>query len=111
MDMPCLAQRRFPGSFIFLLFPILFLACHASVLVADYGFSDDYTALFQGPSGWHVKKVVLEGRPLLALWSKLIHYPVTGVDDFRYVRRLRRGEPRSVTTRAPHGRPGTAMRS
>ena len=86
MDMPCLAQRRLPGSFIFLLFLILFLACHASVLVADYGFSDDYTALFQGPSGWHVKKVVLEGRPLLALWSKLIHYPVTGVDDFRYVR-------------------------
>ena len=86
MDVRTLAQRRFPGSFVFLLFSILFLACHASVLTSDYGFTDDYADLAEGPSGWHIEKKVLEGRPLFALWSKSIHYAATGVGDLRWVR-------------------------
>ena len=79
-------RRRLPGPSVFLLFLAVFSACYAPVLIAHYGFSDDYAALVYGPSGWHIEKQVLEGRPLFALWTKLIHYPATGIEDLRYVR-------------------------
>ena len=71
--------------FIFGSFLVIFLACHASVLSTDYGFADDYDALVHEVEGNTIKHV-RDGRPLFALWLKLVQQATTDIGDLRWVR-------------------------
>lgn len=62
--------------------------CYLPVLVASYGFSDDYPVLAQtlrgNPRPGDMKAG--EGRPLLALLTTLVFSALGGVSDLRYAR-------------------------
>ena len=66
-------------------FLAVFLACFASVLVADYGFWDDYTRLADEPYA-HIAAILREGRPINALLWWLSLQAVTDVEHLRYLR-------------------------
>lgn len=62
--------------------------CYLPVLVASYGFSDDYPVLAQTLRG-NPRPADLkagEGRPLLALLTTLVFSALGGVSDLRYAR-------------------------
>ena len=68
-------------------FLVVFLACFASVLVADYGFWDDYGLLRLADEPYaRVEEMVREGRPINALVWWLSLQAVTDVEHLRYVR-------------------------
>ena len=66
-------------------FLAIFLVCFASVLVADYGFWEDYS-LFADEPYVHVERFTRHGRPIYALFWWLSLQVVTDIEHLRYVR-------------------------
>ena len=63
----------------------VFLSCFASVLVADYGYSDDYR-IIEGPGKTHVVQSFTDGRPIKALLVMLFLRTATEIEHLRYLR-------------------------
>ena len=78
---------RPPGSALFEagFFLAIFLACFASVLIADYGLWEDYSLFADEPYA-HVERFTRHGRPIYALFWWLSVQAVTDVEHLRYVR-------------------------
>ena len=70
------------------LFLAVFLSCFASVLVADYGYEDDYR-IIEGPPGTRVvQKTLTDGRPVKALIMMLSARTATEIEHLRSIRLL-----------------------
>ena len=70
------------------LFLAVFLSCFASVLVADYGYEDDYR-IIKGPTGTRVvQKTLTDGRPVKALFMMLFVRTATEIEHLRSIRLL-----------------------
>ena len=66
------------------------LLCYSAVLVAPYGFYDDYTDLSDSFHGrtWPVVKRIMHGRPTYALLEGLSLPYLSSIGDLRYLRLL-----------------------
>ena len=65
-------------------FLAVFLACFASVLAVDYGFSGDYSRLVDQP--YALVSSIIEGRPINSLFWWISLQAVTDVEHLRYLR-------------------------
>ena len=77
---------QFTGWPVFGLFLAVFLTAYAPVLLTPYAFSDDYPNLAAGPQEAEMAKKIREGRPLLALGTRLFLHTATDIEDLRSLR-------------------------
>ena len=77
---------QFTGWPVFGLFLAVFLTAYAPVLLTPYAFSDDYPNLAAGPQEAEIAEKIREGRPLLALGTRLFLHTATDIEDLRSLR-------------------------
>lgn len=67
----------------------MFLVCYVSVLINNFGITDDYPDFYHDqaePGGTIEKRVAIEGRPLFSLISYLFGMFVKDLEDLRWIR-------------------------
>ena len=77
---------QFTGWPAFGLFLAVFLTAYAPVLTASYAFYDDYQSLTPWQQGALITHKIHEGRPLLALGTRLFLHTTTDIEDLRLLR-------------------------